>query len=204
MAAMEPTRDELDAMVKITDVLDWVPVRGTLRAAFMAAIGAEDDDPTRVLASMREELFLETVGALKIEGVGLSPVQRTKLELAREVAMKAVGTTKTEAQKEKEAKDKADQEAQEAKTKAELEARKLDILATNAQVEKQAALEKQAAQTTNGKGEPVVKMSLVMDQCSDEVAPLMTRAEASECHKKYESKMDGQCPNKQKPSRHQL
>ena len=191
----EPQPQVMAAWVKVEDVLEWVPVRNALRAAFLGALGCEPDDPLRVIATMREELFASTVAGMRIGDAALTPVQVTKVELVRTICLKATGLLKTEADKQKDEEFKKD-----------VELKKLNIIEDQAKAAAEQA--KVATDTSkdskNGENTSTVKLCTITDQTSDDVAPVLSRSEVTSYHKGYELKLDGKCPKPERPSVYQL
>ena len=70
---MEPTREILNTFVTTGVLLDWIPVKGDFRAAFLKAVGVDDEEPVRSLAAIDEADIQAIRGSLKVGEDYLSP-----------------------------------------------------------------------------------------------------------------------------------
>ena len=52
---MEPSTDELNGMVTVSAVLDWVPFQGAASAALLTGLGISGHDPVRIFAAVTDQ-----------------------------------------------------------------------------------------------------------------------------------------------------
>ena len=71
-----------DSSTPISALLDWAKVVGPLRAAFLAAAEAEEDEPYKSFSLFSEEEAATIIGAVTVNGAPLGILATAKLRLA--------------------------------------------------------------------------------------------------------------------------
>ena len=164
---MDPSAVEVAAMTAIKHILDFVNIPGdpliptTSRGAFLAHMGADQDEHPRVLGSISEDDYKADVSNLMPNGVAMAPVLRTKVGLAGRIARIC----------------SRNQLSQDAEVEADIAAAAAAAAATAAQLATAQAAAATAAQLA-AVAKPLgrtVKLSLTTQQGNDEEAPYPPR-----------------------------
>eukprot|EP00972_Heterocapsa_arctica_P071602 10577617-Heterocapsa_arctica.AAC.1 len=87
---MEPSAEELRGLTTLSDVLDWVPCMGPLRAAFLAGLGATEASLVRLVANI-PILEYDELLELRLAEAPLTLAQRSQIRMIGATCRLAAG-----------------------------------------------------------------------------------------------------------------
>ena len=190
MESIDPTPDELQQWSDVSSVLSWAGLAGdpaetaSPAGSFLQQLGFTSTAPVRVLGMISAVDLIEFLRDWKIDGASATPAQRAKAALVGSGARVAAGTQRTVV------------DSRIAAAAALAAAR-----SATAPVAEPAA-SSELPDKDNGKS--FLKLSAVLDQTSDEEFQLMSRVEADNCFKVYDTRLGGAPLDDQEPTVAQL